>query len=146
MKTECFLSVHRYPLDRTCVPDMLDKFRCKTASNDLPCLMIDRYRSSVCLYCKQHHYQAPLPKATNMINILQIDLVLVFTIPFQRRSYTMSSRPRGHCIIMNIMNYENKPERERDGSEVDVEMLGRLFGQLDFEVEHWDDLTKDVSQ
>ena len=57
----------------------------------------------------------------------------------------MSSQPRGHCIIMNIMNYDNEPREKRKGSEVDVERLQRLFGQLGFEVEHWDDLTKEVS-
>ena len=46
---------------------------------------------------------------------------------------------------MNIMNYENKKHATREGSEVDVERLERLFTQLGFDVELWPDLTKPVS-
>ena len=57
----------------------------------------------------------------------------------------MSSRPRGRCIILNILNYERELQMQRNGSEVDVERLQRLFTQLGFEVDLWLDLTKSVS-
>ncbi len=56
----------------------------------------------------------------------------------------MSSRPRGRAIIMNITNYKEKPRMKKDGAEVDVERLARLFDQLGFTVERWEECTKEV--
>ena len=73
------------------------------------------------------------------------ELYLEIVNQFQQRAYRMSSRPRGHCIILNIMNYNDQPDVQREGSEVDVERLQRLFEQLGYQLEVWEDLTKPVS-
>ena len=63
----------------------------------------------------------------------------------QVRAYRMFSVPRGRALIVNIMNYDGDPDLTREGSELDVERLTRLFKQLKFEVECLQDCTKNVS-
>ncbi|XP_077550667.1 caspase a-like [Haemaphysalis longicornis] len=47
--------------------------------------------------------------------------------------YSMSEKPRGQCIIINNKKFED-PAKNRDGSEIDVERMEKLFSALYFEV------------
>ena len=51
--------------------------------------------------------------------------------------YKMGSNPRGRAIIINM-------EERREGSEMDVEGLEQLFKGLHFDVDIWNDDTKQV--
>ena len=57
----------------------------------------------------------------------------------------MSAKPRGHCIIVNIINYRKMSAKKRHGAEYDAEKLKKLFKQLGFEVDVREDVTKGVS-
>ncbi len=59
-----------------------------------------------------------------------------------QESYKMSSNPRGRAVIMN--NKFFKVCTTRNHSEKDVQRLSRLFQQLHFEVEVWQDCTREV--
>ena len=52
----------------------------------------------------------------------------------------MSSSPRGHCVIINNVNFDGMTTRQ--GSEWDANALERLFGDyLDFDTQRFDDRT-----
>ena len=57
--------------------------------------------------------------------------------------YNMSASPRGRAIILNNWKF-TRPNKERKGSEVDVEHLECVFKQLDLIVEKWENKTAQV--
>lgn len=67
----------------------------------------------------------------------------------QLEAYKMSSRPRGVCLILNNHSFakarEAAPElrdmKDRNGTHMDAEALGRVFSKLHFTVTEYKDLT-----
>lgn len=58
----------------------------------------------------------------------------------------MEKRPRGRCIIINIDKFSKESKKkDRDGSYSDVTNLTQVFQKLYFDVELWDNKTRDVS-
>ncbi|KAL7851553.1 hypothetical protein AOLI_G00219090 [Acnodon oligacanthus] len=55
------------------------------------------------------------------------------------KEYKMDSIPRGFCVIINNMNFENEDE-ERIGSDKDAAALMKVFGSLYFEVKTYTNL------
>ncbi|XP_014293903.1 caspase-14 [Halyomorpha halys] len=55
--------------------------------------------------------------------------------------YVIQSNPRGHVLIINIMNYLYNPYLLRDGSERDVASLEKLWNKLGYRVTTHQDLT-----
>ncbi|XP_041933966.1 caspase-8-like [Alosa sapidissima] len=56
-------------------------------------------------------------------------------------SYTMNSRPRGYCLIINNYRFSHPEYRHRDGTVKDAEDLRRVFERLQFMVEDQTDLS-----
>lgn len=59
--------------------------------------------------------------------------------------YAMSSRNRGVALIINIVNFDLKRDRPREGALVDKRDLINLFRGLGFIVYYYQDITKIVS-
>ncbi|CAM1311704.1 Uncharacterised protein g5780 [Pycnogonum litorale] len=60
--------------------------------------------------------------------------------------YKMNSNPRGQCLLINIVDFNNGPTKHdlcdrRDGSDIDAERMEYLFKDLGFKVEHLRNLT-----
>ena len=55
--------------------------------------------------------------------------------------YKMSTSPRGIAVIINNKNFERMSNRL--GTDIDRDDLGKLFSKLKFDVEVYDDKTKD---
>ena len=46
----------------------------------------------------------------------------------------MKNSPRGFCVIINNVNFDNNPEKKRVGSDVDARNLTETFSRFDFTV------------
>lgn len=57
----------------------------------------------------------------------------------------MGSKPKGLALIINIRTFVNNCEKERIGSEYDVQQLHNLLTQLDYKITMKQELTKKVS-
>lgn len=57
--------------------------------------------------------------------------------------YHMQSIPRGFCILINNVSFENGAQQERKGSNVDARRLDEIFQELSFEVHYKIDLTSE---
>lgn len=51
-----------------------------------------------------------------------------------RKYYKMVSKPRGYCLIVNNVDFENRPEEKRLGSDKDAQRLSTVFEELGFDV------------
>uniref|UniRef100_A0A8B9LM57 Caspase-8 n=1 Tax=Astyanax mexicanus TaxID=7994 RepID=A0A8B9LM57_ASTMX len=56
------------------------------------------------------------------------------------KEYTMNSVPRGLCVIINNVKYEN-PKKNREGSKIDADGLKKVFTYLGFTVRTHEDQT-----
>lgn len=56
----------------------------------------------------------------------------------------MTSPKRGRAIIINNMNFKGRDEARREGSDVDLRNINRLFYELGFETTKLQDLTAKV--
>lgn len=59
----------------------------------------------------------------------------------------MERNPRGRCIIVNVDKFSKESnKKDREGSFTDVENIKLVFKKLYFEVEIWENKTRDVSE
>ena len=55
--------------------------------------------------------------------------------------YNMNHKNRGKCIIFNHEEFDQKKYAKREGSTYDTKRLRNTFGNLDFDLEIYDNLT-----
>ncbi|XP_065696991.1 caspase-8-like [Patagioenas fasciata] len=80
---------------------------------------------------------------------MALDCPASWNEPSQLEAYKMSSCPRGVCLILNNHSFakarEAAPElrdmKDRNGTHMDAEALGRVFSKLHFTVAEYKDLT-----
>ncbi|KAI5613564.1 hypothetical protein C0J50_3968, partial [Silurus asotus] len=80
-------------------------------------------------------YFPPVPKSHNQETIND-SYVFVFQIfqTMRDKSYLMSSNPRGHCLIINNVDFVT-PSKTRNGSNIDEVSLKEVFQWLGFSVD-----------
>lgn len=60
-------------------------------------------------------------------------------------TYSMQSRHRGVFFLVNIINFELKPEKKRNGADIDRDNLITLFRGMEFEIFYYENITAEVS-